>query len=78
MRDKSGMGSKQKMLQSEHDRNNAFVKAQQAKMVSKAGKAPSLDAECMNFDACMTNTGDKAQSFAKTLTAGIDDAFPVK
>jgi len=69
----------EKMLEREHVSNNAFVKKHQNMMESKAGHHPELEEKYMQFDACMTNTGEKAQSFARELTAGIDrEAFPVK
>lgn len=60
--------------------NNAFVKSQQMKTASMAGKDPApISAECSKFDACMMNTGEKAQKLARNLTTGLDKkAFPVK
>lgn len=58
--------------------NNAFVKSGQNRMASQMGGKPSIPGEAYKFDACMSNDGDHAQSFAKKLTSGIDKAFPVK
>lgn len=67
------------MNQAEHSSNNAFVKAEQAKL-QKYGmkKAVSVAPEYSNFDAAMMNDGDCVQRTVKVLTKGIDDAYPVK
>ena len=62
-----------KMVQS----NNAFVKAEQQRMKSKMGNKPAIPREMEEFDAYMSNDGENAKSFARTLTKGLDDAFPV-
>lgn len=65
-------------LEAEHSAKNNFVKSQQAKTKSMAGKAPNLKAESMEFNAYMCNNGENAQAFAKKLTSGLDKvAFPV-
>lgn len=57
----------------------AFVKSQQAKVEPMAGKNPRVSPEMFRYDAYMTNTGGRAQEFARKLTAGLDKkAFPVK
>jgi hypothetical protein len=63
-----------KMVQS----NNAFVKAEQMKMKKMMGTRPTLSAEMKDFCAYMSNDGDHSQGFARGLTKGLDDAFPVK
>lgn len=67
------------MLNAEHSSNNAFVKAEQAKL-AKHGmkKSVSLDAKYSNFDAAMMNNEDCVHRAVKALTKGIDDAYPVK
>lgn len=62
-----------------HDANNAFVKKHQTELLSKGIKKPMLEEKCMQFNACMTNTGEAACNFARDVTAGLDkEAFPVK
>lgn len=62
-----------------HDANNAFVKSQQAKTAGMGAKSPSLDSKYMKFNQEMINNGEHAQSFARSLTSGLDKtAFPVK
>lgn len=71
--------SRAKRLESQHSANNAFVKSQQAQVAGMAGKDANLKADCMKFNAQMMNTGEHAQSFASSLTSGLDKkAFPVK
>lgn len=67
------------MEEGQHDASNSFVKAEQNKLKSKAGKEPRMDGKYMELNACMVNNGAHAQEFAKQLTAGLDkEAFPVK
>ncbi len=63
-----------KMVQS----NNAFVRAEQARLRSKMGNKPTMPAAMYEFDAYMSNDGAHAQEFGRKLTGGMDDAFPVK
>jgi hypothetical protein len=63
-----------KMVQS----NNAFVRAEQARMRSKMGGRPTLNAEMKDFCAYMSNDGEHAKEFARDLSRGMDDAFPLK
>ena len=58
--------------------NNAFVKAEQAKMKMKMGNRPMVPREMQEFDAYMSNDGENAQNFARTLTRDMEDAFPLK
>lgn len=58
--------------------NNAFVRSEQAKMKSRMGDRPKMKKEMEEFDAYMSNDGDKAKSFARKLCKGLDDAFPLK
>lgn len=63
-----------KMVQS----NNAFVRAEQAKMKRMMGGKPKMPREMEEFDAYMSNDGAKAMEFGKKLCKGLDDAFPLK
>ena len=63
-----------KMVQS----NNAFVRAEQAKMKKHMGNRPVMKKEMEEFDAYMSNDGENAKDFAKKLCKGLDDAFPLK
>lgn len=69
--------SRNASLEAEHNANNAFVKSAQAAVAGMAGKNPS--GGCGEYNAYMTNTGEKTASFGRTLTAGLDKkAYPVK
>ncbi len=63
-----------KMVQS----NNAFVKAEQAKMKTRMGDRPGAPPEMKHFNAYMSNDGEGAQDFGRKLCRGLDDAFPLK
>lgn len=63
-----------KMVQS----NNAFVKAEQQKMKKMMGDRPGAPKEMREFNAYMSNDGEKAQSYGRKLCKGLDDAFPLK
>lgn len=63
-----------KMIQS----NNAFVKAEQAKMKTRIGDRPGAPSEMKHFDAFMSNDGEKAKMSARKLCRGLEDAFPLK
>ena len=63
-----------KMVQS----NNAFVRAEQAKMKNKMGDRPRMKKEMEEFNAYMSNDGENAQDFGRKLCKGLDDAFPLK
>ncbi len=63
-----------KMVQS----NNAFVRAEQAKMKDKMGNRPMMKKEMEEFNAYMSNDGESAQEFGRKLCKGLDDAFPLK
>jgi hypothetical protein len=58
--------------------NNAFVRAEQAKMKSKMGNRPMMKREMEEFNAYMSNDGANAQEFARDLCRDMDDAFPLK
>jgi hypothetical protein len=58
--------------------NNAFVRAEQAKMKAKMGDRPKMPAAMGEFDAYMSNDGASAKEFARKLCKGLDDAFPLK
>ena len=58
--------------------NNAFVKAEQMKMKSKMGNRPMMPREMEEFNAYMSNDGEKAQEFARKLCSSMEDAFPLK
>ena len=67
------------MGESQHDKSNSMVKAEQGKVKNLACKMPEMEDRYMKFDACMMNNGVHAQEFAKSLTRGIDhEAFPVR
>ncbi len=63
-----------KMVQS----NNAFVRAEQAKMKTRMGDRPGAPPEMLHFDAFMSNDGEKAKMSARKLCKGLDDAYPLK
>lgn len=63
-----------KMVQS----NNAFVKAQQAKLKTHMGNRPGAPREMKEFNAFMSNDGEKAKMSARKLCATLDDAYPLK
>ena len=56
--------------------NNAFVKAQQSKMRNMMGDRPGMPADCSKFNAKMSNDGEDAQKYARSLN--MDDAYPIK
>lgn len=58
--------------------NNAFVKAEQAKMLKMMGDRPGAPAAMKHFDAFMSNDGEKAKESARKLCSGLDDAYPLK
>ncbi len=58
--------------------NNAFVKAEQAKMKNKMGDRPGCPPAMKKFDAYMSNDGEKAKASARKLCSGLDDAYPLK
>lgn len=58
--------------------NNAFVKAEQMKLKAKMGDRPGAPKEMREFNAYMSNDGEKAKMSARKLCAGLDDAFPLK
>jgi hypothetical protein len=63
-----------KMVQS----NNEFVRKEQEKMKKYMGNKPAIPKAMEEFDAYMSNDGEKAKSFARKLCSGMDDAFPLK
>ena len=63
-----------KMVQS----NNAFVKSEQAKQKKMMGNRPGAPAAMKEFNAFMSNDGEKAKVSARKLCKGLDDAFPLK
>lgn len=63
-----------KMVQS----NNAFVKAEQMKLKKHMGNRPGAPKEMLEFNAFMSNDGQKAQESARKLCKGLDDAYPLK
>jgi len=70
---------REERFQGQHKANNAFVKAEQAKIKANGGKDPKMQDKFMEFNANMMNNGMHAQELARTLTKGIDhEAFPVK
>jgi len=63
-----------KMVQS----NNAFVKKEQAKMKTRMGNRPGAPKAMLEFNAFMSNDGEKAEAAGRKLCMGLDDAFPLK
>lgn len=69
----------QKMYESEHHSNNAFVKNHEAMTATMGMHHANLEERYMNFDSCMISDGEHAQEFGRHLTTGLDKkAFPVK
>lgn len=58
--------------------NNAFVRAEQAKMRDKMGNRPKMKKEMEEFNAYMSNDGENAKEFGRKLCKGLEDAFPLK
>lgn len=59
--------------------NNAFVKAEQARMRQMMGDRPGVKPDMRHFNANMVNDGDLAENMARRATEGLDKkAFPVK
>ena len=58
--------------------NNAFVRAEQARMKKMMGNRPVVPREMEEFDAYMSNDGANAEEFGRKLCSGMDDAFPLK
>lgn len=70
---------RQSMGEAQHSGANSFVKEEQAKTKSMAGKSPMMEDRYMKFDACMVSNGAHAQALAKKLTSDLDKvAFPVR
>lgn len=65
-------------MKSPVEANNAFVKAEQAKMKSRMGDRPGAPKEMEKFNAFMSNNGEKAKESARKLCKDLDDAFPLK
>jgi len=63
-----------KMVQS----NNAFVKAEEAKLRKYMGNRPGAPAEMKHFNAFMSNDGENAKESARKLCRNMDDAYPLK
>lgn len=63
-----------KMVQS----NNAFVRAEQAKLKDKMGNRPMMKKEMEEFNAYMSNDGEHSKEFARKLCKNLEDAFPLK
>jgi len=77
--EKSNQKSMQRMGDSLHNSNDAFVKKSQNSLLSLAGKNPDLKPEAQKFNAYMCNNGENAVEFGSKLTEGLDKkAFPVK
>jgi hypothetical protein len=58
--------------------NNAFVKAEQMKMKGRMGNRPGAPREMLEFNAFMSNNGERAQESARKLCNTLEDAFPLK
>lgn len=64
---------------SKTDSNNSFVMKEGKKILDMMGDRPGMPAECEKFDACMSNTGEKAANMGRKLSKNMDKkAFPVK
>jgi len=63
-----------KMVQS----NNAFVRAEQAKIKKMMGDRPVVPHEMRHLDAFMSNDGAHAKKIARNLFKDLDDAYPLK
>jgi len=78
-KDAAMANTRQSRHEAEHSARNAFVKKQQAELDKYAGRAPSMKAEAMEFNAYMCNDGEHAQELARECTKGMDKvAFPLK
>lgn len=58
--------------------SNQFVMREQDRLGRMYPSKPAYDSKCYEYNAHMTNTGERAVEMAGKLTAGIDEAFPVK
>jgi hypothetical protein len=58
--------------------NDAFVRAEQAKIKMHMGNRPVMKKEMEEFNAYMSNDGENAKVFARKLCASMEDAFPLK
>lgn len=58
--------------------NNAFVKAEQRKMMTRMGNRPGVPKEMERFNAFMSNDGEKAKACARKVCGNLEDAFPLK
>jgi hypothetical protein len=47
-------------------------------MKTRMGNRPGAPKEMLEFNAFMSNDGEKAQAAGRKLCAGLDDAFPLK
>ncbi len=56
--------------------NNAFVRAEQAKLKGKMGNRPGVGPELKKFNANMSNDGAAAEKAGKAVCKGLEDAFP--
>lgn len=56
--------------------NNAFVRAEQAKMKKHMGNRPVVPKEMKRFNAHMSNDGEAAEAFGRAATPGLEDAYP--
>ncbi len=71
--------NRDKMGHAQHAAADSFVKREQNAVKPFAGKDPKLAPKYENFNAEMVSTGEHAQDFARSLTAGLDKkAFPVR
>lgn len=58
--------------------NNEFVRKEQAKMKARMGNRPGAHKEMLEFNAYMSNDGEKAQAAGRKLCVNLEDAFPLK
>lgn len=57
--------------------NNAFVKAEENKLMGKMGDRPGCPPEMKKFNAYMSNDGEAAKKSANKLAGSLEDAFPL-
>jgi hypothetical protein len=66
------------MNEAEHSANNEFVRRTQAEQAKYAGKNPNMGGLPKDYNAEMSNNGERTQSFGKKLTSKMDKCYPVK
>jgi hypothetical protein len=74
------MMNRNRMGEKQHSDANAFVRKEQSAVVGMAGNiSAQVDGKYMDYCSPMFNNGEHAQTFARSLTSGLDKkAYPVK